>query len=386
MGGRYADNNLSLSFSSASDQSLAERANLESLCEEAELLLEQDSVNKENRDPSPPPTRETKPPTHRGRILVKPTPRKPLRRPKPETIVKLEAADNKHHQREYEQSTSCTTDINPVHQEGKGRWLAAADFESQGATCAAPREHLYNPSQSQFAPGANWEHSYDQVYTHPHVSHPDSVQQTQSISDRPRPTPLNTDRSRPRPHDYEPPLNLYGQPSASAAIATDHSRGDSSGNVLRAGSYIVNRPHFDHHRQPEAEGCRPHSDSQRLVDRRRHYSEPHRSPQHHSYAPHPPRRRGGCRRIQDDDSWNSQQSSSSGESVLGRYRRIHEQTSPDNLHLSVRYVSPRKRLEDRIDSVCNEVDALRREVRDLNVPPPRRRPSVYEHRFSGYRW
>ena len=382
VGGRYSDNNLSVSFSSASDESAAERANLDTLCEEADLLLEQGATGKENREPSPLPTRVTRSQSKRGQILVRPTPRKPLRRPKPETLAKLEADDRKPSQSEYEHSNDYQSVHSPSHTEGKGRWLSAAEIDSQGASEVNTGDNSATQNISQFAPGANWEHLYEQFYSHPRTTRSGRHYRAVTPPERFRNNPPEREHELTCPQNYDQQLDFRGPASSSAAIQTDHSRGDSSRNVLRAGSYIVHRPQRQQHQIPPADRCRPPSDTHPLSERRDNHPGRHRSPQQPTRAP--PRRRSN--RIQDDDTWCSHNSSSSNESVLGRYRRMHEQSSPDNVHLSVQYISPGKRLEDRIDSVCNEVYALRREVRDLTRPISIRRPSGYLHRFPSYRW
>ena len=383
-GGRWSSKGHS---SSDSDETNLLRVQEEALCEEVEYYLELEKQNSENRDPLHrsfdegthiQPVKE-EPPTHREHQVLKPprSARKPLRRPHPETIARL----NSQHQARNEHPTSeyinlslpdNVLQINP--DTGKGYWLGNQD--------SAPEP----PSSEK------------------HLANRDLYNSTgNSASDR---WGSNTD-------------SLYSRSdNNTSAYRESHARSDSNRSLDnlsynssdRAGSgynsqcegACANDNYYYNYREPDrsVKPYTPSQDNQRWSQpggRRRQPQVPERHPQRRRSAPvtsHPsapiqpsnaqptPARRRG-RRVQED--YLLAPSGRQGAYTYGDYRWAHQNTSPNSIHLRYQYISPTKRIEDRVEAVCKEVADIKKDLRDVRRPSAHRR-NPRPNLERGHRW
>ena len=343
-----------LSFNPGSDTEEEEIQRLieEADCEEAELLLEQSKENEQSTSPIPATqirVRDIQASTHSVNpsqvCSIPPSTRRQLRRPRPETIELLDRSANIDHS----QITQATQES--ATERGDGYWLSSTEVEQSNNSIQWESEN-------------NWEAIYDTFYSHP-------------ID--------NGDSDSPPGASYSP--SSYLTSGDLSEYSTEHSRGSSDRNILRAGSAIYEPPvpnfrvengrdsipntrQTDYTRRPQHSSAGyggypiPIVPTPEPTQLRRRSQHTRRSGSPYGSEFHRPTARRRTRRIQDD-SWVSLRDNGPGESVLAQYRRAHENTSPNNIHLSVRYRSPGYRMESRLNACSTEIEQLRSELREL---------------------
>ena len=299
-GSRFSGAEYNLNGSSESDelniihdQELAD-------CEEAEYLLEQSTVNKENEGPpttswlsiSPDNSARTGP-TYLPQMLPR-TGRRQLRRPKQETIDKV--CGTKHPNQDGA-SGECyrlslprnELRINPST--SRGYWLGAKDTNRRETEAERAASDNFN-STGNTEP-ENWEALYDSFYSHP--------------SETPK---EDTDDNA-----FPDQFLSSGEASASSIERVDSSR---NRNALRAGTYIAenlsDRYRADDHRNRhygypcDIQRYGPYKNSlpYSRSARPRSPNYPRQLATQVSRPRQPPiTRRRYARRIQDDDTWRA---------------------------------------------------------------------------------
>ena len=165
------------SYHSDSENEEIERFKEEIECEVANYLLEQEektrcpkpvSIKQEPRElPRTSPKPHLPPPNPFQPLLARRKPRKPLRRPKPETIEKLcrsttpTSCENHEH-------TSADQNIAPHERSiANGFWLSQNQTETNNSQTLDPSWGNHDLT----APKNSWESIYDQYYVHPSPLH-----------------------------------------------------------------------------------------------------------------------------------------------------------------------------------------------------------------------
>ena len=414
-GGRYSSGDYSIRSSTDSDEAVLtqEREEIANDCEAADYLLELNQANKENNLPETTisdqeevrVTKRAAASENLRRLRVHPTPRrKPLRRPKPETIARIAETDKANREKqesEYYKLSLPSSTLRVNSKTGKGYWVGAHDLTSPSDTPrGSPKSRLEGnkPNSTGNADADNWEDIYDNYYSH-------RIDQAEpnTANNIPIDQPENPDSQAAESSETTGRYDQFEDRYPLGAL--ERHRPSNDRNCLRAGSNIVEPPINDyrpdrnenrhigypcdqqsvgpyHTRNPGDTDIDQSSHHRRASYPRSLASQVHP----HRQSPVISRRRY-TRRVQDD-SWCPPRLRQPSPYNLGEYRRRHEHSSPNSVHLSVQYRSPKYRLESRLNSVNVEVEDIRQELRNLQSSERRQRQSYREseRQRRGFRW